>query len=135
MHPFLTMGGLVVKSVTWRRVPQAISMQARVNISGLFITHSWAQGITQVQDTTERVFTKCKRVRGVVNINHTVYTGESQPAELCGLAPDRRRRYTQVDITIAQRNSTALIDLHTFVVISLMYHPITVAPLILYIDI
>lgn len=125
MHPFLTMGGLVVKSVTWRRVPQVISMKARVNISGLFITHSWAQGITQVQDTTERVFTKCKGVSGVVNINHTVYTGESQPAELCGLAPDRRHRYTQVDITIAHRNS--------FVTVSFMYHPITLAPLILYI--
>lgn len=122
MHPFLTMGGLVVKSVTWRRVPQVISMKARVNISGLFITHSWAQGITQVQDTTERVFTKCKGVSGVVNINH-----ESQPAELCGLAPDRRHRYTQVDITIAHRNS--------FVTVSFMYHPITLAPLILYIDV
>lgn len=54
MQPLLTMGGLV-RRVAWRRAPQAISMQARLNISGLYITHSCAQDITQVQDTTECV--------------------------------------------------------------------------------
>lgn len=35
---------------TERGAPQAISMQARLNISGLCITHSWAQDIAHVQD-------------------------------------------------------------------------------------
>lgn len=41
-----TVGGLVSR-VTWRKAPQAISMQARLNISGLCITHSWAQDATR----------------------------------------------------------------------------------------
>lgn len=98
MHPLLTMGGLV-GSVAWRRAPQAISMQARLNISGLCITHSWAQDITQVQDTIGcvHVFKQetacvcecpgCVHASGRVVVEDvnlkscSVYSSESQPAE------------------------------------------------------
>lgn len=93
MHPLLTMGGLV-GSVAWRRAPQAISMQARLNISGLCITHSWAQDITQVQDTIGcvHVFKQetacvcecpgCVHASGRVvvedvNLNHALFTAAS----------------------------------------------------------
>lgn len=71
------MGGLV-GSVS-RRAPQAISTEARLNISGLRITHSWAQDITQgllhvskqeIQFVSGHTLDACKQVE-----NHAATLG------------------------------------------------------------
>lgn len=64
-------------------------MQARLNISGLCITHSWAQDITQVQDTAECV--QCKsgggecKAKFILCLQQRVST--SRIREPCGSAP------------------------------------------------